>query len=954
MERGHSSQQLDDWESRGKPAGREPRQETDEETDFQTTATGIDAAAFVTHSPEGERGDQQRFIREAGNSKTPCISEALGIPDVSMRSNRRRDTPGCRSHQEEQRRVEDSRLREDRNTECHDQEEDEDDDHLLPFSPSFVATPVLQTGCETVKPNSDSRSESLSSLVLSASGLGEGGRTRVEEIHEYHDSSQALSNERASVPGRKEAVTILDKHSFSQREMTDEFPRRMVFGNDGSDVQASFPTKDVGSHGEHRFLRNVREEPTGDKTGFGKADDSSGYNPKHDVIREGGVFSPSPPSGKTRLDSGGTSARSDSQEGDQQEHRRENLQTDDEEEDWVGALSEGLPSVAEDFSEAQSPRSRKASDDIKQAWLPCHSSDSVWAPNEFLVSGGAPQKVGIASRHERDHPCWEAAEVYVPQVTLNRLSPFQPKTRRGSAHTSHSTATASTETWGWTLKSRRQPVLLHPTLERLGDELSGATTEVAVMPSPLTVYYYDESCPRQGHLEALAAEETVQRLECSRVAGIQFLASAGSCLFSSCAQDEDALPSGIPRHYSPAVSEGPKEINNRKTHQFGSTAQASLHHCLRKQTGMIHKTSVDGAFSPNRLRQEVGAGASVAATGAASLHGGAKREPAYYLLYGSSEDSNSRPQSADSLFLASAASRAFSPLPSHQHQVEEARGMSPAGTPPSARSVVVTGGSTSSSRMSESGGSPALCHPGEVLGDASLSGQDLPTDSCVLRSALQCPSPSDGTRRAVQNVDSSPCRKDEVASAALFSPSNSSPRAPPSSSPEHLTRFLRSPEAQGFSASPLSSLSKPLSIETTPKRASHTTDNGMKPRLRAKQEIDVSSRSPLSKEGVWCTTGQSSVIFSHGSGTESKAAATVAGRPSDVSMKLQERIQETMQVNCVPEESGEWQKKMQAHLCVHFCRQGLLARVLYMSERPSPHPLFSWRRPPGMYSTAGW
>lgn len=333
-----------------------------------------------------------------------------------------------------------------------------------------------------------------------------------------------------------------------------------------------------------------------------------------------------------------------------------------------------------------------------------------------------------------------------------------------------------------------------------------------------------------------------------------------------------------------------------------------------------------------------------------------RREPTYYLLYGSSEDSNSRPQSADSLFLASAASRAFSPLPNHQQQVGEARGMSPAGTPPSVRSVFVTGGSTSSSRKSEPGGSPALCHPSEVVGDACSqlpsSGQDLRTNTCVLHSAFQWPSPSDGTRRPIQNEDSSPYTKEGVGSAAPFSPSISFSRGPTSPSPEHPTRFLRSSGAQGFSGSHLSSPSESHPRETTPKRASHTTDNGMNPLLPTEQKIGV-SRCPLPEEGFRCTTRQNPVVLPYGSRTESNAAV-VSGRPSDLSTKLQERIHGILRDNCLPEETGEWQKKMQAHLCVHFCRQGLLARVLYMSERPSPHPLFSWRRPPGMYSTAGW
>lgn len=361
MERGHSSQQLDDWESREKPVGRGPLAETDEETDFQTTATGVDAAAFVAHSPEGERGDQQRhgFAREVRNSETPCISEALGISDMSMRSHRRTDTAGCRGHQEGQKRIEDCRLREDRNTECHVQEEEEDDDHLLPFSPYSVGAPVFQTGSETVKPTADSRSESLPSLLLSAAGLGEDGHMRIEGNHGDHASSREVCHERAPVPGRKEAATMLENSSFSQRAMTDEFPRRMVFGSDGSDVQASSVTEDVGLHGEHGFLRKIRDGPAGDTMSFAQADDSSGCNSKHGGIRGGGIFSPSPPSGKTRLDSAGPSVRSDSQEGDQQEPGRGDPQTEDEEEDWVGALSEGLPSVAEDFSEAQSARSRK-------------------------------------------------------------------------------------------------------------------------------------------------------------------------------------------------------------------------------------------------------------------------------------------------------------------------------------------------------------------------------------------------------------------------------------------------------------------------------------------------------------------------------------------------------------------------------------------------------------------
>lgn len=302
--------------------------------------------------------------------------------------------------------------------------------------------------------------------------------------------------------------------------------------------------------------------------------------------------------------------------------------------------------------------------------------------------------------------------------------------------------------------------------------------------------------------------------------------------------------------------------------------------------------------------------------------------------------SNSRPQSADSSFLASSALRAFAPFPGHP-QVDEDGGVLPRGSP-SAQSIFVTGGGSLSSRVSGSG-SLARCqdvNPGAYRQLSSVSQDAQSSFSHSPRSALQSLQPTDGARRGIQNGDS-PLKRGMMPGAAIC-PRNS--QAPASPLFGHRT---------GAAAPRAADCTCPRS----PTKASRegcisalegvNADHGMISSFAAGkgEELKMSHHSLLEEEV--CSRAQCPTAFPRDPRTDPFRASF------DVSLKSAERMQATMG-DRGPGATTAWQNKMQAHLCVHFCRQGLLARVLYMSERPSPHPLFSWRRPPGMYSTGGW
>lgn len=161
--------------------------------------------------------------------------------------------------------------------------------------------------------------------------------------------------------------TFFRKDSSSQSEVADAVSLGMAVTRDGSGVRKPFLTENEELEEEQLLLLSPGRGLTTDRKKFLAAGDGYEYSTKHGVTGDGAVSASSAPGGKTRLDSAHSNEQTGPRKGGQQAGGG-GLESQDEE-DWSGGLSEGLPAVAEDISEAASVQLRKGMIATVSPWI---------------------------------------------------------------------------------------------------------------------------------------------------------------------------------------------------------------------------------------------------------------------------------------------------------------------------------------------------------------------------------------------------------------------------------------------------------------------------------------------------------------------------------------------------------------------------------------------------------
>ncbi|PFH32281.1 hypothetical protein BESB_015990 [Besnoitia besnoiti] len=275
----------------------------------------------------------------------------------------------------------------------------------------------------------------------------------------------------------------------------------------GADESEETPLEG-GDSGDEECSGAEEEKPVeGGERGEGTRGGGEGSSP-HALEDEGDAPRPEfLPSASDEEERGAEGESNESEATDAAEKAAESEEDDGE---WGDGLSEGVPEVEETLSEGDgAPLEATASPEavFASSSPPAHSREAGGAD----VSGS-----GLAPSPRWQPACWAASssggdsqgaearwtpttEMFIPRATLSQIAAYQEAIQRRRSS-------------GLEIPARRekaQPVLW-PTLHSV-QKANGEVARVTIMPSPLSLYYFDQLCPGTSHRRALAAEEECER-----------------------------------------------------------------------------------------------------------------------------------------------------------------------------------------------------------------------------------------------------------------------------------------------------------------------------------------------------------------------------------------------------------------------------------------------------------